>query len=430
MDAVILAGGKGERLGKITKNTPKPLINIGKKSILVHQIELLKKYNFKKIYILSGYLGGKIQEQIGTGRNWGLKIKYVTEKKPLGTAGALNQLRGMIKHDFLVLSGDIMLDVDLKRLIKFHKKQGGSVSTVLVHPSSHPTDSDLVLKDGDKIKKILFKPHSEKAIYGNLSIASVYIFSPAIFKYINKAMRSDLERDVFKRVLQKGGNLTAYKTAEYVKDMGTPKRLGEVRKDYESGKVKRMNLRVKRPAVFLDRDGVLIEDPLKMHKLKRIKLINGVAKAIKKINDKGLLAIVISNQAAVAKGFITMQDVENIHKNLSVQISSDQAIIDEFYFCPHHPKKGFAGEVKKYKIVCNCRKPKIGLVKKAVKQFNIDLKSSYLIGDKTVDVKTAENVGVKFVGVKTGYGLKDNKYKVDNKITVKENLLEAINSVL
>lgn len=430
MDAVILAGGRGERLSKITKNLPKPLINVGKKSVLVHQIELLKRFQFKKIYILSGYLGNQILEHTGDGKRWGLKLVHIIEQKPLGTAGALGQLRKSIKSDFLVFSGDLVLDIDLKRFVKFHKNHIGSTSTILVHPSSHPADSDLVLTDNDRIRKIFFKPHSNKVSFDNLSIASVYIFSSNIFKYIDINRRSDLEKDVLKKALKKGANLTAYKSAEYVKDMGTLKRLIEVRRDFKNGKVKRMRLSVRRPAVFLDRDGVLIEDPLVGNKLKEVRVLGGTAKAIKRINDRGLLTIVISNQAAIAKGFIKIDDVKNIHRNLSLQISAEGAIIDEFYFCPHHPKKGFAGEVKKYKIVCNCRKPKTGMIRRAAKQFNIDLKSSFLIGDGTVDVKTAQNAGVKFVGVKTGYGLKDNKYKISSRVVVKNDLLEAVNYIL
>src|SRR3990167_8400759 len=149
MDAVILAGGKGKRLGNLTNTLPKPLIKIGKKPLLEHQINLLKDYGFNKIWILSGYLGEKIKDCVGDGSKWSVKINNIIESKPLGTAGALKQLDGKINKDFMVFSGDVMLNMDLNKLVKFHKSKTGNEATIVVHPNDHPFDSDLVAVDKD-----------------------------------------------------------------------------------------------------------------------------------------------------------------------------------------------------------------------------------------------------------------------------------------
>src|SRR3989344_6109367 len=141
MDAVILAGGKGKRLGNLTNTLPKPLIKIGKKPLLEHQINLLKDYGFNKIWILSGYLGEKIKDYVGNGNKWNLSINHIVETKPLGTGGALKQLEKRIKKDFLVFSGDVILEMNLKRLIKFHRSKTANTVTIVVHPNDHPFDS-------------------------------------------------------------------------------------------------------------------------------------------------------------------------------------------------------------------------------------------------------------------------------------------------
>ncbi len=235
--AVILAGGKGTRLQSVLKNTPKALVKIGNKPIIEYQIILLRKHGIEEIWILLGHLGDKIRNYLGDGEKWKMKINYCQEKELLGTAGALKQLEGKIKTDFLVLSGDIMLDFDISRFINFHKEKRGLASLV-VHPSDHPLDSDLVKADkNEKIITLLKRPHDQGVILGNLGIASVFAFSPKIIKYIPKDKKTDFERDILSSILSSGEEIYAYNTSEYIKDIGTPERLEEARSDYFSQKI-------------------------------------------------------------------------------------------------------------------------------------------------------------------------------------------------
>ena len=434
MQAVILAGGKGTRLGRFSQTTPKPLIKIGGKPIIEHQILLLRQYGIKNIWILSGYLGWQIKNYCGDGKRWQVKIRHSIENEPLGTAGALKNLKGEITKDFLVFSGDVICNFDLDRFIKFHRKQLNATATIIVHPNDHPYDSDLV-ETNEQNRVISFlsrknKIQSKDLLFKNLTNAGIFIFSSQIFKYIRSGEKFDLEKDVFSKILSEGGRIYAYNTPEYIKDVGTAQRLKQVRGDWLFGKVKRLNLKYKRRAIFMDRDGVINDADDEIKNINDLKLFPFAAEAIRKINQSEYLAIIITNQGVIAKGFTTFEGLEQIHKKIETELGWQAAKIDAIYFCPHHPKKGFAGEVPHLKTKCNCRKPKIGLIKRIVRDFNIDLGKSFFIGDSTVDAKCAENAGIRFIGVKTGYGMKDNKYKLVNNFALTKNLLEGIRLIV
>lgn len=424
--AVIIAGGKGTRLSPFIKDTPKSLIKIGKKSLIEHQIVLLKKYGIKEIWILLGHLGNQIREYLQDGKKWNVNIYYHQENKPLGTAGALKTLEKQIKEDFLVFFGDVMLDFDIKKFINWYKEKKGKIGSIIVHPNDHPFDSNLVeIGKKGEIASLLRKPHRPGLIFRNLSIAGVYIFSPNIFKYIPSKKKCDIEKDILPIILKSKYKVYAYNTPEYFKDMGTPKRLIEVNRAYTSGRIKKFNLKNKRKAVFLDRDGVINEEIDQLSKIKDFKVYNFVAKAIKKINDSEYLTIIITNQPMIAKGFMTEADLNEIHKKLETELGLKGAKIDAIYYCPHHPEKGFLGEVPELKIKCNCRKPKISLFFKARKEFNIDFKKSYLIGDQAIDILAGKRAGCKTILVKTGHG-KNYKLFFTRPDFVAKNLAEAI----
>jgi len=186
----------------------------------------------------------------------------------------------------------------------------------------------------------------------------------------------------------------------------------------------------KTKAVFLDRDGVINEEVDQLSRIQDFKLYAFAATAIKKIHNAGYLVIVVTNQPMIAKGFILEKDVIEIHRRMQATLQREGAVINAIYYCPHHPEKGFVGEVPELKIVCNCRKPGIGMIQKAVEDFNIDLKKSFFIGDSSTDAKTAENAGIAFIGVKTGYGLTDGQYQISKKIPLCENILQAVDFLL
>jgi mannose-1-phosphate guanylyltransferase/phosphomannomutase len=426
MKAVIIAGGKGTRLG--LKDIPKPMVPLAHKPLLEYQILLLKKYGISEIIFLTGHLSEKIEEYFGNGNKWGTNISYVREDTPLGTGGAILQLKSYVKDRFLVFYGDVIMDFAIDKFIEFDRQQE-SLASLIVHPNDHPYDSDLVERSGDTITRFISKPHKDDLLYENLVNAAVYILSPDIFKHIPENTSSDFGKDIFPDIIRQGGKLRAYVSPEYIKDMGTPDRLIKVEKDLISGKIARWNLNEKRPAIFIDRDGVINKEVDNLRRIQDFELLEGVETAIRKINQSDFLAIIVTNQPAVAKGFLTIDELRDIHKLLETKLGNAKAFVNHIYFCPHHPDKGFAGEDVNLKINCDCRKPKIGLIKQAVEGYNIDLTKSFFIGDSTTDLMTAKNAGIRSILVQTGYAGKDNRFLV-NADSIKDNLESAVDYIL
>ena len=411
MQLVIIAGGKGTRLGDIS--LPKPMVNVGGKPLLEHQIELARRYGLKDILILVGYKSEQIIDYFGNGSKWEVNITYSVEEKPLGTAGALKSVEHRINGRFMVFYGDTMMDINLLKLVEYDGSFP-SIGTLLCHPNDHPHDSDIVEINEDSNEVVCFhsKPHNENLYKPNLVNAALYILSKDILSFIEPDEKCDFGKDIFPKVISAGGKLIAYNTAEYIKDMGTPDRLEKVESDFLKGKVNLLNSENKRKAIFIDRDGVINKEVGDLRNADEFKLINNVDKAIGMINNSNYLAVVITNQPVVAKGWCSYEELHKIHNKMQTELGYNNVFLDRIYYCPHHPDRGFDGEIENLKIDCHCRKPKIGLIMKAVSDYNIELDGSFFIGDTTTDIKTADNAGLTSLLVKTGYAGEDNKFKV------------------
>ena len=413
MKAVIMAGGKGTRIATIASDVPKPMIRIGGKPILERQIDNLKACGLTDIVLVTGHLGGVIRSYFGNGSGFGVHIDYYEETSPLGTAGALFKMP-QLTDDFLLLCGDVIIDIDFNRFIQFHKERKAWASLV-AHPNGHPYDSSLLVtetlppsargglpEDTHKVVRWMNK-EEERLYYKNRVNAGIEIISPELLKetmrhYVPRHPETpdkiDLDRDVLKPNI-KSGKIYAYDTPEYIKDMGTPDRYYEAEQDIARGLVSARNLKHKQKAVFLDRDGTINKYVGLVTRPEQLELIDGAAEAIKTINNSGYLAIVVTNQPVIARGDCTWETLEEIHNRLETLLGKEGAYVDAIYVCPHHPDKGFEGERPEYKKECDCRKPKPGLLLRAAKDFNIDLKQSYMIGDSERDYHAGVAAGVK-----------------------------------
>jgi len=428
MIAVIVAGGKGTRLKNVAEDIPKPMVKIGGKPILEHQINLLRRYGITDIYILIGYLGHIIKDYFKDGKSFGIDIKYSLEDKPLGTSGCVKVLEDKIRDHFIVVYGDIMLDMKLDDFVDFHKSKNGA-ATLAVHPNDHPYDSDLVIM-GDDCRITNFLPKGRKPqYYANLASAAVYVLSPAVFNYIPEDVSTDFAKDIFPEMLKHQEKIYVYKTAEYIKDMGTIDRFERVNQAFVRGKIRRSSREFSRPAVFMDRDGTLVREINLLHKTEDLELFPFTGSAIKKINKSDYLAFLITNQPVVARNLCDILTVKQIHNKLETLLGKEGAYLNDIYFCPHHPDKGYPEENKDYKIDCNCRKPKTGMIEKAAEEYNIDTDSSWFIGDSTIDIQTGINAGVKTILVRTGQGGKGRKYQCTPDFEF-ENLEIAIDFIL
>ena len=406
MKVVIMAGGRGTRIAELFPDIPKPLIPVDGMPILEREIMSLASQGFKDIILTVGYLADKIIEYFGDGSRIGVKIDYFVEETPLGNAGALFQLREKIGEEpFFLLNADAAFDVDFNRMLDYHKKHGGLV-TLFTHPNSHPYDSGLVIADKDgHVEKWLSKEDERPQWYNNRVNAGLHVIDPKVLDLSLKNLavdpatgypkgKVDLDRQVLKPLCGTG-KMFCYDSPEYVKDMGTPERFHQVEADYKNGVVQAKNLHNKQKAIFLDRDGTINKYVGFLRNIDDFELIEGVSEAIKMINQSGYLAIVVTNQPVIARGEVTWEELHEIHKKMETLLGKDGAYIDGIYICPHHPDKGFEGERPEYKIDCECRKPKPGLLLQASNDFNIDLSESYMIGDSRIDVEAGKKCNCK-----------------------------------
>lgn len=391
MKIVIMAGGKGTRIAQVNATVPKPMIPIEGKPILEYQIETLKNQGYTDIILIVGHMGNVIQEYFGDGAAFGVQISYIVEEQPLGTAGALYFLKDEIQNDFLLLNGDIIFDVDIQKFLEYHCNQR-TAATILTHPNSHPYDSGIIIADDkNRVTNWLHK-EDERLWYKNRVNAGLHMFSPRIFESFHEAKKCDLDRDVLKPLI-KEGELSVYDSPEYIKDMGTPDRYYAVIEDIKSGKVSAKNLKNKQKAIFLDRDGTINKYVGFLTDINEFELLDGVTEAIKMINESGYLAIVVTNQPVIARGEVSVEELQEIHNKMETLLGQAGAYIDDIFYCPHHPHKGYEGERPEYKIECECRKPKPGMLLAAAEKYNIDLRESWMIGDGENDIEAGKNAG-------------------------------------
>jgi D-glycero-D-manno-heptose 1,7-bisphosphate phosphatase len=188
------------------------------------------------------------------------------------------------------------------------------------------------------------------------------------------------------------------------------------------GIISRKNLRNKQRAIFLDRDGVVNKHVGFLTNIREFELLPDVARAIKKINGLGILTVIVTNQPVIARGEVTYSQLEDIHNKMEVLLGEEGAYIDAIYFCPHHPDRGYAGEITELKIDCDCRKPKIGMFIRAAADLNIDLGQSWMIGDGEKDIRAGNSAGCSTI-------LISDKLADFGQNLTKKSLLDAINEI-
>lgn len=392
MKVVIMAGGKGTRITSVASDIPKPMILIDGKPVLEHEIECLRKQGFTDIILTVSHLGSVIMDYFQDGSKFGVHIEYYFEKEPLGNAGALFKIKEKLTEDFLLLNADAMFDVDFNRFVDFHKRHNALV-TLFTHPNSHPYDSGLIISnEHNQVEKWLAKEDERPIYYKNRVNAGLHVISPEVLNQVIDTQKIDLDRQLLKP-LAGTKKMYCYDSPEYVKDMGTPERYYAVCEDFKAGRVQSKNLSNKQKAIFLDRDGTINKYVGFLREVEQFELLPNTSEAIKKINNSGYLAIVVTNQPVVARGEVTFEQLDKIHNKMETLLGKDGAYLDGIYFCPHHPHKGFEGEIPELKVECECRKPKPGMLLQSAKDFNIDLSKSWMIGDSDNDILAGENAG-------------------------------------
>ena len=372
---VILCGGKGTRLGEITKKIPKPLIKIKKKPFIEYLINFYQRYNFHKIFLVGYYKSQQFKKLYQDKEFNFIKCKFIKEKKPLDTAGALNAIRDKIKGDMVVVNGDTYLDYDFKEFENFNKRNK-SHSMILVKNINYKSNNKL---NKLKIEKKIIK----KSNNSNYMNSGVYFFKKEIFNFIPKNKRISLENDVLPILIKKKKIMGIYSKNFFI-DIG-------IKENLNFAKKKLIQI-IEKPAIFLDRDGVINKDTGYAHKFKKFIWLKDTLKFLKNLDHNKLFFFIVTNQSGIGRKIYSEKVFLNLHKHIKKYLIKKNIFIDEVKYCPHHPEFG----IGKYKKKCKCRKPNNKMIIDLKKYWNIKIKDSIMIGDKKTDYIAAKKSNIKF----------------------------------
>ncbi len=386
MQAVILAGGKGTRLGALAAGRPKPLVDVGGKPFIRYLIAALRRHGFDDIVLLVGPFVRAYEELLGDGSALGVKLTLVPEDPPADTAGALLYATAHLESHFLVMNGDSFLDFNPLDLVS-RPSASPWLAWIALREVEDIGRYGAVRLDGDRLTAF-----GEKAGTGRgLINAGIYWLKREILVEVGKAPAS-MERDVLPRLVARGLVSGAVYDGRFI-DIGIPEDLAAADRLMPEWE--------RRPAAFLDRDGVLNHDSGYTHRKEDFVWIDGAKAAIKRLNDRGWFVFVVTNQSGIARGLYRPDDVVRLHQWMNEELGRDGAHIDAFYFCPHHPD-GTTGD---YGRACDCRKPAPGMLLQAMREWPVRRDDSFMIGDKDIDMAAAKNAGVAGILFESGNNL-------------------------
>lgn len=369
MEAIILAGGFGTRLSHIVKGVPKPMAPVANRAFLEYILDYLKDNGITKVVLATGYKSSIIENHFGNSYN-GIKILYSVEDTPLFTGGAIKKALSMCdNNEVFIINGDTYFDVNLNKMKDFHNSNNANI-TVATKLMYNFDRYGTVTLSNDRIIQFKEKGYNQKGLING----GIYLVNKNVLVTVEQSKFS-FEQDIMEKKISEL-SIYSFISDGYFIDIGVEQDYYVAQKHFAKNK-----------ALFLDRDGTINVDTGHLYRTEEVVLIEGMPQLIKKYNDLGYKVIVITNQAGIAKGYYTEEDMNKLHNFMNDELKNKYgAKIDAFYFCPHHPD--FTGE-------CNCRKPKPGMLEKAIKDFNIDVAQSLLIGDKHWDIECGERLGVK-----------------------------------
>lgn len=376
IDLVIIAGGYGTRIKKISKGIPKVLLKINNFTVLDYVLMSNSRYKFRNIFIISGYKGNLIKKKYNNKIYNLTKIKVIQEKKPMGTAHALKTIKNIVSKNFILINGDTIFKINLSHFLKRSLSFKKAICTLAICVNSK-NQYNKKLNNLSLIKnKISFL---EK---GNFMNGGVYFLNKKIFSFFKKNTLS-LENEIIKNlILNKKVYGIVYK--DFFTDIGTPK-------SYLDANILLKKFFYK-PAAFLDRDGVINEDYGYVSKIKNFKLRKNVVSGIKKLIKNNFYIFIITNQAGIGKKKYSLQKFLNLHKEINKIFFKKNIYIDDIKYSPYYAKS----KIKKYQIKSNYRKPGNGMIKSILRSWFVDVKKSFFIGDKKSDYLCAKKSNLNF----------------------------------
>jgi len=377
----LLVGGRGTRLGPLTEALPKPLAPVAGRPFLDWQVEEVARFGFARITLLAGYMAEQIVARYHGRTVRGAVLEVLVEPEPLGTAGALRLFADHLDRRFLLLNGDTLFPVNLYDLM-LHA--GDALATLALRRTAPGGRYGTVDLDAHGLIRG-FAPRAQERS-GPIN-GGIYLLDRRVTEWIGEGSIS-LEAQVFPRLAEAGLLRGALYDAPFV-DIGVPDDLARAQREIPA--------MLRRPAAFLDRDGVLIEDTGYPHDPAAVRWTPGAAAAVKRLNDAGFYVFVVTNQAGVARGYYPPVQVGVLHSWMAERLAEIGAHIDAFEHCPHHPE----APLPEYRRACRRRKPAPGMIEDLLIAWPVDSARSFLIGDKETDLAAAAAAhipGHRFVG--------------------------------
>ena len=395
---ILVAGGRGSRSDN--PKLPKILQMLDPNtSILFHHLANIVQWGIKKVTISLGYGAQEvIQATLDLQDSFPqLEVEFTLDGEDTrGTCDALKQVTANMQEEFLiVIYGDVVVQAPLDHYLKDFIQTNDSV-LIVTHPNLHPEDSDsIVYSDTNLVLGIEKKGKARRSDTPFRSPCGVFIMRREAFAHIDAASIDFTE--ALCTAISHELRVRVRVVSHYFKDSGTPLRLREVRKDWTSGATRKRGSRENRPGLFVDRDGTLVPDiGSDRADVDSEEVSKFLTTIIKQANSKAIPVFVVTNQPGIAKGEIKANDVLRVQSRIEETLLKEGAIIDDFRWCPHHPEKGFTGEVVNLKILCDCRKPAPGMVLDLCKLHSIDLSTSMFIGDSRADLELSKNLNMTF----------------------------------
>ncbi|MDP1963006.1 MAG: HAD-IIIA family hydrolase [Reyranella sp.] len=371
---VCLVGGRGSRLGPLTDFIPKPLLPVGGRPFLDYLIHEAQRFGFDQLLLLAGYNSDEFVRRYSGRRGGGLTIEVVAEAAPAGTAGALLNAASILQPTFFLINGDSFFDFNWLNLLRALDRDDWTMQAALASGVSGARYGR-VETAGGRISKFLPKGVSHLPVN-----AGIYLVRRRLLERI-RTMPCSLEDDILPSLAAKG-ELLGYPARGAFIDIGVPH-------DFNRGQ-QAMPQYMRRPAAFLDRDGVINHDDNYVHRPEQVRWIDGALDAIRWLNDEGYYVFVVTNQAGVARGFYSEDDVNSLHAWMQTELRRSGAHIDSFEYCPYHPE----GTLEQYRRTSELRKPGPGMLRKLQKDWDTEVAGSFMIGDRDIDMQAAAAAGV------------------------------------
>ena len=375
--AVILVGGLGTRLGALSAGVAKPMLPIAGEPFLDILLRNVARYGFAEIILLAGHNANAIRDHYSSGRIGDAEVRVIEESRKAGTGGALREAAADLDDIFLLSNGDLLFDFNYLALAQQFFNRSMTIAIALREVSDPGRYGQVEMDDAGRVVRF-----AEKQVGGKSGIINggLYVASRRILDRMGPGEVS-LERDILP-ILAEVGEVFGVLFKGHFIDIGLPESYAQAQHELREFD--------RRKVVFFDRDGTLTRDDGYTYRVEDLEWLPGAPEAIRRCNDAGRLAIVVTNQSGIAHGRYDLAQMKVFHKEMNRRLQEYGAHLDAFYHCPHHPQ----GTVARFATACKCRKPGIGLFEQAAAEWRLDLTGAIMIGDKQSDVDAAEAFGI------------------------------------